>query len=227
MSEISQRPIRKVRLMKPDGEYKSDSGTAGSRRGLSIAPKINVDDHVVISQGRLRGEKGVVKSSGHGFYCVVVRGRGEIMKRATELELDENGTQSLDRPVSSMYNNNENNEAARLLLFLRHDHSDHSWANVQSYDRYLAQSSSSNNSSDMDTSNDSIPPITPETLTPEVRPVSPVQHHVIASSFVPAWFPNPAHQSVTLSPRARTATPLSARIFGPGSFGRSDVVMMT
>lgn len=47
---------------------------------------------VVIISGKNRNDTGVIKSSGHGFYCVELdSGRGQVMKRAQELELRSSG----------------------------------------------------------------------------------------------------------------------------------------
>lgn len=56
---------------------------------------------VMVKIGKLSGEVGMVKRSGHGFYCVHIPGQGEVMKRANELELcdsqDELGTKKRRR----------------------------------------------------------------------------------------------------------------------------------
>jgi len=46
---------------------------------------------VMIRDGKYRGEIGIVKRSGHGFYCLDIPRRGEIMKRGADLELFEDG----------------------------------------------------------------------------------------------------------------------------------------
>eukprot|EP00808_Paulinella_micropora_P020188 g38788.t1 len=42
---------------------------------------------VVVREGKYRGEVGLVKRSGHGFYCVDFPQHGEVMKRGIDLEL--------------------------------------------------------------------------------------------------------------------------------------------
>jgi hypothetical protein len=75
------------------------------RKRVKLQPKakINISDHVTVSSrtflfyefffpcikqlkvtnGRFRGESGIVKRSGHGFYSVLISGRGEVMKVLT------------------------------------------------------------------------------------------------------------------------------------------------
>jgi len=63
----------------------STAGKAGERM---------IDKQVLVRSGKYAGEIGTVVKSGHGFYCVEIPGRGEVMKRAYELDTLDGGAGS-------------------------------------------------------------------------------------------------------------------------------------
>ena len=52
-----------------------------------LKPDALVDSLVVVKKGRCKGEVGTVRKTGHGFYALDIIGRGQVMKRANELEM--------------------------------------------------------------------------------------------------------------------------------------------
>uniref|UniRef100_A0A6U3CJA4 KOW domain-containing protein n=4 Tax=Lotharella globosa TaxID=91324 RepID=A0A6U3CJA4_9EUKA len=46
-----------------------------------------VNRRVYVKAGKHQGKMGTIRRSGHGFYCVSIKGIGDVMKRASDLEL--------------------------------------------------------------------------------------------------------------------------------------------
>lgn len=57
----------------------------------SAKPETWMHRRVYIKAGKHRGHSGVIRRSGHGFYCVHVPSIGDVMKRASDLELSGHG----------------------------------------------------------------------------------------------------------------------------------------
>mmetsp|Transcript_18564 Transcript_18564/g.35528 ORF Transcript_18564/g.35528 Transcript_18564/m.35528 type:complete len:624 (-) Transcript_18564:83-1954(-) len=63
---------------------------AGSGSGSGSATDVKsswFDRKVLVKSGKFQGKFGTVVRSGHGFYCVNIRGIGDVMKRASDLQL--------------------------------------------------------------------------------------------------------------------------------------------
>jgi len=79
---------------------------------------------VTVTSGKYRGEMGVVTKSGHGFYCVNIPGRGDVMKRATDIEIydsptDLSKTKDIDMDIPFTSEEDLVREAAFILLDIR------------------------------------------------------------------------------------------------------------
>eukprot|EP00808_Paulinella_micropora_P029232 g56097.t1 len=64
---------------------------------------------VVIREGKYKGEIGIVKRSGHGFYGVELSGRGEIMKRGAELALLDGTTLGKEKRKRGLFSDKDKN----------------------------------------------------------------------------------------------------------------------
>mmetsp|Transcript_3102 Transcript_3102/g.7228 ORF Transcript_3102/g.7228 Transcript_3102/m.7228 type:complete len:582 (-) Transcript_3102:552-2297(-) len=67
----------------PHQNGRSEDGSSACKNELWVHQK------VFIKAGKHQGKTGTVRRSGHGFYCVNIKSIGEVMKRASDLELCE------------------------------------------------------------------------------------------------------------------------------------------
>lgn len=88
-----------------DGPHNQLAQDANTEEGSSKRRKRNrpvsgkeswIEQNVIVKEGKYRGEIGLVKRSGHGFYCIHFPAYGEVMKRGIDLELyDEENPQHI------------------------------------------------------------------------------------------------------------------------------------
>jgi len=87
MKKESLAISRRKRRNSIDSDNEDDSMKRRRRRGIETTRDYWMQRQVMVTSGKYRGEIGVVTRSGHGFYCVSIPGRGDVMKRATDLEI--------------------------------------------------------------------------------------------------------------------------------------------
>jgi len=59
----------------------------GDQSAVNCKNESWVNRRVRVKAGKHQGETGTIRRSGHGFYCVSIKGVGDVMKRASDLEL--------------------------------------------------------------------------------------------------------------------------------------------
>jgi len=93
-AQLQSRLASESRHMSHRSPYGYGMGNYGMHSGGLTSPSSStnkkndvIDRTVLVTSGKHRGKQGIVKSSGHGFYCISINGEADIMKRATEFEV--------------------------------------------------------------------------------------------------------------------------------------------
>jgi len=126
-AELKKESIacKRKRRRSVDSDHSVEDSPQGYRRRRNSGTTRDywMQRQVTVTSGKYRGETGVVTKSGHGFYCVNIPGRGDVMKRATDIEIYDSHdfSASKDTDVEIPFPDNDVvREAAFILLDLRH-----------------------------------------------------------------------------------------------------------
>mmetsp|Transcript_9661 Transcript_9661/g.14473 ORF Transcript_9661/g.14473 Transcript_9661/m.14473 type:complete len:521 (+) Transcript_9661:106-1668(+) len=110
-----------------NGNYKGSQSQDSNRHEFSSSSSGNckgeswVNRKVYVKSGKHQGKVGTIRRSGHGFYCVSIPSVGDVMKRASDLELcsrkeTKKNVKSLERPSDD---HSALEQAAFILLNMR------------------------------------------------------------------------------------------------------------